>query len=213
MALRTSTRRSSRHDDGDFDGITEIAAGGEGDVYNAQRNWLRASQRASEVSSDASSRRDDEPPGELRIWRLADGGTVAPAGGGIPPPPPLRESPPLRPPGAGSLRDMIKKMSSGGSSAGSGGRGASYVQMVEEGADAAGVSLQRDAGFATTVEDTRSSKIPFAPTPMQPRTEAEEEAEPKGEEPWAAEMAREMREAEPPPVSPAALRARRPRRR
>ena len=77
MALRTSTRRSSRHDDGDFDGITEIASGGEGDVYNAQRNWLRASQRASEVSSnDASSRRDDEPPGELRIWRLADGGTV-----------------------------------------------------------------------------------------------------------------------------------------
>ena len=108
---------------------------------------------------------------------------------------------------------MIKKMSSGGSSAGSGGRGASYVQMVEEGADAgAGVSLQTDSGFATTVEDTRSSKIPFAPTPMQPRPAAEEEAEPKGEEPWAAEMAREMREAEPPPVSPAALRARRRRR-
>ena len=53
---------SAWSDDGDFDGITEIAAGGEGDVYNAQWNWLRASQRASEVSSnDASSRRDVLP--------------------------------------------------------------------------------------------------------------------------------------------------------
>ena len=82
--------------------------------------------------------------------------------------------------------------------------------MVEEGTTLR-VSLQTDAGFATTVEDTRSSQDSVRADADAAEDRGGGEGGPKGG-PWAAEMAREMREAEPPPVYPAALRAQRRRR-